>query len=146
LRNAAAVPNGWDCAPKFLNLCKVADRSENRVEGAGKGSRLARKVPLHENRINTRTEPQNMSTTPQPTKLSAASAKPISLEFPSLRERVREATRQIESEIILEVLEQNRWNRRRTAQALRISYRLLMYKMKSCNLRDENVATRAAAR
>jgi two-component system response regulator AtoC len=87
-----------------------------------------------------------MSTTPQPTKLNAASAKPISLEFPSLRERVREATRQIESEIILEVLEQNRWNRRRTAQALRISYRLLMYKMKSCNLRDENVATRAATR
>jgi DNA-binding NtrC family response regulator len=53
----------------------------------------------------------------------------------SLRERVRQATRQIESEIILEALEQHRWNRRRTAEALRISYRLLMYKMKSCNLR-----------
>ena len=54
----------------------------------------------------------------------------------SLRERVRQATRQIESEIILEALEQHRWNRRRTAEALRISYRLLMYKMKSCNLRS----------
>jgi DNA-binding NtrC family response regulator len=56
----------------------------------------------------------------------------------SLRERVRQATRQIESEIILETLERHRWNRRRTAEALRISYRLLMYKMKSCNLRDDS--------
>jgi len=88
----------------------------------------------------------NMSTTPQAPRPSAASAKPISIVSPSLRERVREATRQIESEIILETLEQNRWNRRRTAKALRISYRLLMYKMKSCNLRDENVLQKTAAR
>ncbi len=82
---------------------------------------------------------------PQPTRSSAASEKPISLASPSLRERVREATRQIESEIILETLEQNRWNRRRTAKALGISYRLLMYKMKSGNLREENLV-RAATR
>ncbi len=63
----------------------------------------------------------------------------------SLRERVRLATRQIESELILEALEQHRWNRRRTAEALRISYRLLMYKMKSCNLRAENAAGRSTA-
>ena len=63
----------------------------------------------------------------------------------SLRERVRQATRQIESELILEALEQHRWNRRRTAEALRISYRLLMYKMKSCNLRAESQVTRTAA-
>jgi DNA-binding NtrC family response regulator len=85
-----------------------------------------------------------MSTTPQAPRPSTASAKPISLVSPSLRERVKEATRQIESEIILETLEQNRWNRRRTAKALRISYRLLMYKMKSGNLRDENLAKAAA--
>jgi DNA-binding NtrC family response regulator len=58
----------------------------------------------------------------------------------SLREKVRQATRQIESELILEALEQHRWNRRRTAEALRISYRLLMYKMKSCNLRTEGLS------
>ena len=63
----------------------------------------------------------------------------------SLRERVRQATRQIESELILEALEQHRWNRRRTAEALRISYRLLMYKMKSCNLRTEAPASRTVA-
>jgi len=54
----------------------------------------------------------------------------------SLRERVRQAARQMESEIIMDALEQHRWNRRRTAEALRISYRSLMYKMKICNLRD----------
>lgn len=65
---------------------------------------------------------------------------------PSLRERVRQVTKQIESEIILETLDQHRWNRRRTAEALGISYRLLMYKMKSCNLREATLAQRAAVR
>ena len=63
----------------------------------------------------------------------------------SLRERVRQATRQVESEIILEALEQHRWNRRRTAEALKISYRLLMYKMKSCNLRGDSPAPQPPA-
>ena len=58
----------------------------------------------------------------------------------SLRDRVREAAMKIESEIIMEALEQHRWNRRRTAEALRISYRSLMYKMKSCKLRDDRLA------
>jgi DNA-binding NtrC family response regulator len=73
---------------------------------------------------------------------NGASASATSSLAPSLRDRVRQATRQIESEIILETLEQHRWNRRRTAEALRISYRLLMYKMKSGNLRDASVAQR----
>jgi DNA-binding NtrC family response regulator len=66
----------------------------------------------------------------------SAGATDLSRVPPSLRERVRQATRRIESEIILQELEQNRWNRRRTAETLRISYRSLMYKMKSGNLRD----------
>jgi len=63
----------------------------------------------------------------------------------SLRERVRQAARQMESEIIMEALEQHRWNRRRTAEALRISYRSLMYKMKICNLRDGATGRRTTA-
>ena len=63
----------------------------------------------------------------------------------SLRERVRQASRQFESEIILDALEKHRWNRRRTAEALRISYRLLMYKMKSCNLRNSSPTQRSQA-
>lgn len=82
-----------------------------------------------------------MSTLPQTTSAAVNSRPEL-----SLRERVREATKQIESEIILETLEQHRWNRRRTAEALRISYRLLMYKMKDCNLRAEPLPQRTAAR
>ena len=58
----------------------------------------------------------------------------------SLRERMRRATRQMEGEIIRSTLERHRWNRRRTAESLKISYRSLMYKMKTCNLRDGDVA------
>jgi DNA-binding NtrC family response regulator len=86
-----------------------------------------------------------MSSLPHITR-TAGPANADGLSGSSLRERVRQATRQIESEIILEALQQHRWNRRRTAEALRISYRLLMYKMKSCNLRDETVVQRTAAR
>jgi len=59
---------------------------------------------------------------------------------PSLRERVRRAAKQLESDLIREALEQHRWNRRRTAEALNISYRSLMYKMKNCNLRSSIAA------
>jgi len=54
----------------------------------------------------------------------------------SLRERVRQAAIKTESEIIREALDRHRWNRRKTAEALGISYRSLMYKMKNGNLRD----------
>ena len=67
----------------------------------------------------------------------------ISPEMASLRERVRQASRKVEAEIILEALEQHRWNRRRTAEALRISYRSLMYKMKNCNVREDNAVLAA---
>jgi DNA-binding NtrC family response regulator len=60
---------------------------------------------------------------------------PSHLSRTSLRVRSREAARQVESQIILEALERNQWNRRRTADALKISYRSLMYKMKYCHLR-----------
>ena len=69
----------------------------------------------------------------------------VGLEAVPFRKRVREATREIESQIILEALERNRWNRRRAAEDLRISYRLLMYKMKNCNLREIGQSSRSAA-
>jgi two-component system response regulator AtoC len=53
----------------------------------------------------------------------------------SLKEQVKGAYRKLESEIILRTLERNLWNRRRTAKMLQISYRSLLYKMKSCDLR-----------
>jgi two-component system, NtrC family, response regulator AtoC len=57
----------------------------------------------------------------------------------SFRGMVREAVREVEGRIILETLARHQWNRRRTAEALRISYRSLMYKMKYCKLRQTDV-------
>jgi two-component system, NtrC family, response regulator AtoC len=54
----------------------------------------------------------------------------------SLREAAFEARKRAESEIILAALDKHRWNRRRAAEALNISYRSLMYKMKYCGLRN----------
>ena len=57
----------------------------------------------------------------------------------SLRAMTRQATRETESRIILETLAKHQWNRRRTAEALSISYRSLMYKMKYCKLRENTL-------
>jgi two-component system response regulator AtoC len=48
----------------------------------------------------------------------------------SLKEAARAASREAEREIILQVLTRTRWNRRRAAQELQISYKALLYKMK----------------
>jgi two-component system response regulator AtoC len=53
-----------------------------------------------------------------------------------LKRQVKQASRKIESQIILQVLERNRWNRRRSAENLQISYRSLLYKMKECKIRQ----------
>ena len=89
---------------------------------------------------------QNLSSLPnQSTTISGDEQTNVTgLSRASLRERIRKATRQIEAEIIMEALEQNRWNRRRTAESLRISYRSLMYKMKNCHLRDNGSASQPA--
>jgi DNA-binding NtrC family response regulator len=42
--------------------------------------------------------------------------------------------RVVEREVILKVLQKNKWNRTHTAKALKISYRALLYKMKDANL------------
>jgi DNA-binding NtrC family response regulator len=63
----------------------------------------------------------------------------------SLRKLVRGAARDMEARIIMQALEQHHWNRRRTAEALNISYRSLMYKMKYCNLRDIDPPSRREA-
>ena len=48
----------------------------------------------------------------------------------SLREAAKAASRETEKEIILKVLARTRWNRRRAAQELQISYKALLYKLK----------------
>jgi len=43
---------------------------------------------------------------------------------------LKAAVRALESQLILRTLEQHHWNRRQTAQALKISYRTLMYRLR----------------
>jgi two-component system, NtrC family, response regulator AtoC len=51
-----------------------------------------------------------------------------------LKSLCKEAIRASERNIILEALRANRWNRRKAAQELKISYRLLIYKIRDAGL------------
>jgi two-component system response regulator AtoC len=48
----------------------------------------------------------------------------------SLKQAARAASRELEKELILQALTRTRWNRRRAAQDLQISYKALLYKLK----------------
>ena len=52
----------------------------------------------------------------------------------SLKEITRTATRNIEREVILKVLQANGWSRRKTARWLKISYRSLLYKLQQSKI------------
>ncbi len=51
-----------------------------------------------------------------------------------LKHIARRACRELSREIILNALQANQWNRSRTAQALKISYRALLYKIREAGL------------
>jgi len=55
----------------------------------------------------------------------------------SLKQAARAASRRAERELILRVLNKTRWNRKRAAQELKISYKALLYKLKQIGLDDE---------
>jgi two-component system response regulator AtoC len=55
----------------------------------------------------------------------------------SLKDAARAASRQAERELILKVLGRTRWNRKRAAQELQISYKALLYKLKQIGLDDQ---------
>ena len=66
-----------------------------------------------------------------------AKVEPILLEKPrelSLKVAARAASRQAERELILKALEKTRWNRKRAASDLQISYKSLLYKIKQTGL------------
>ncbi len=48
----------------------------------------------------------------------------------SLKQAARAASRAVEKDLILKVLTRTRWNRRRAAEELQISYKALLYKLK----------------
>jgi two-component system, NtrC family, response regulator AtoC len=57
-------------------------------------------------------------------------------EGTSLKQAARAASRQAERELILRVLSRTRWNRKRAAEELRISYKALLYKLKQIGMDD----------
>jgi len=61
---------------------------------------------------------------------------------PSLKDIARQASQAAEREAIAKTLEQTGWNRVRTARALRISYRALLYKIKQAGLGAEQSSAR----
>jgi two-component system, NtrC family, response regulator AtoC len=55
-------------------------------------------------------------------------------EAVSLKEITRQAVRELERKIILQVLQANHWNRKQAAKKLKISYRALLYKIHDAGL------------
>ena len=51
-----------------------------------------------------------------------------------LKHVARNAIREMERGVILEALREYQWNRRKTARALKISYRSLIYKIRDAGL------------
>jgi len=71
----------------------------------------------------------------QPQQRSAAETSPTAVRSPvPLKHLTKEAIRKRESEIILEALRNNQWNRRKTAKTLQISYRALINKIREADL------------
>jgi two-component system, NtrC family, response regulator AtoC len=56
-----------------------------------------------------------------------------------LKAAARAASREAERELILEALTRTRWNRKRAAQDLQISYKSLLYKLKQIGFADSKV-------
>ena len=61
-----------------------------------------------------------------------------------LKKVTRQAVQELERKIILSVLEENRWNRKRAASELKISYRALLYKIRQAGLPPKRSPRRPA--
>jgi len=59
-----------------------------------------------------------------------------SVETVSLKQAARAASREAERELILRILNKTRWNRRKAAEFLQISYKALLYKLKQIGVED----------
>jgi two-component system response regulator AtoC len=73
---------------------------------------------------------------PEPLKLRTATAQASHDETKTvpLKRIAKEAVREMERSVILEALQANQWNRGKTAEALKISYRALIYKIRDAGL------------
>src|SRR2546423_3208480 len=75
---------------------------------------------------------------PQPRRGSRVPLRPAADGSIPLKHIARQAVREMESNLILKVLRDNKWNRRKAAQILNISYRALIYKIQEAGLSQKN--------
>jgi two-component system response regulator AtoC len=73
-----------------------------------------------------------------PVEIPQPPAEPAPMESTSLKEVAKQATRDLERKMILEVLRANQWNRKATARQLNISYRSLFYKIHEAGVPPKN--------
>jgi two-component system response regulator AtoC len=85
------------------------------------------------------TEEHILSLMRQPGECSPEASSVIDLTTP-LRVQTKRAVQHLERKIILGVLEAHKWNRRKTARSLDISYRTLLYKIKEAGLPASHLA------
>ena len=78
-------------------------------------------------------ESQIISVLRDPSEVRPLGADAIDLDTP-LRVQTKRAVQHLEKKIILGVLQAHKWNRRKTARSLDISYRSLLYKIKEAGL------------
>jgi two-component system response regulator AtoC len=62
-----------------------------------------------------------------------------------LKRIAQQVTRRMEHDVILKVLQENHWNRRKAAQVLKISYRALLYKVRQAGLPAKRPRRKAEA-
>ena len=82
---------------------------------------------------------------PVPERLDQARESSRGVGIIPLKQLAREAVRERERSLIFEALQANQWNRRKAAQALQISYRALIYKIRDAGLlsrRADNLTSR----
>lgn len=60
-----------------------------------------------------------------------------------LKRIAQQVTRRTERDLILKVLQENHWNRRKTAEVLKISYRALLYKVRQAGLPPKRLQGKA---
>jgi len=63
-----------------------------------------------------------------------------------LKRIAKQAIREMEGNLILSALRENKWNRRKAALALSISYRALIYKIREAGLSPKNSRKAAQAK
>jgi two-component system, NtrC family, response regulator AtoC len=62
----------------------------------------------------------------------------------TLKRMAKDAIKEMERNVILQTLRANQWNRRKTAQELKISYRALIYKIRDAGLISRRASNRPA--